>query len=88
MKVVNLKSSKGIEVPNQFEITDDKGKYFQSYKTVIALIPSDGGKIKLDSKYWDYSNTTGKYRNIFLNEKKSETERKINDGTYELTNLN
>jgi len=44
--------------------------------------------IYLDEKYWDYSVTTGKYRNIFLNETKKETEKKIANGTYELTNLN
>jgi len=32
--------------------------------------------------------STGKYRNIFLNETKKETEKKIKDGTYVLTNLN
>ena len=45
-------------------------------------------KIYLDIKYWDYSVTTGKYRNIFLNETKKETEKKIKDGVYTLTNLN
>ena len=34
------------------------------------------GKIELDQKYWNYSNTTGKYRNIFLGETITETKRK------------
>jgi hypothetical protein len=42
----------------------------------------------LDSEKWDYSATTGKYRNDFLNEDKKTTARKIKDGTYKLTNLN
>ena len=43
--------------------------------------------IYLDENYWDYSVTTGKYRNIFLNETKKETEKKIANGTYELNKL-
>ena len=47
-----------------------------------------GGQILLDETYWDYSTTTGKYRNQFLGETKRETERKIKSGEYILTNLN
>ena len=45
-------------------------------------------RIFLDKNFWDYSVTTGKYRNIFLNETKKETQKKIDNGTYILTNLN
>ena len=45
-------------------------------------------EIYLDADTWDYSVTTGKYRNQFLRENKKATERKIKDGTYILTNLN
>ena len=75
--------------------------YFQSYDTMIAKkvkkMTSDFNrspimqyeeKIYLDKNYWDYSVTTGKYRNIFLNETKKETEKKIKDGIYTITNLN
>lgn len=55
---------------------------------MIVFIPNNGGKIQLDSQYWDYSKTTGKYRNLFLGEDKKATERKIASGEYELTNLN
>ena len=44
--------------------------------------------IYLDKHYWDYSATTDIYRNIFLNETKKETEKKIKLGEYILTNLN
>lgn len=74
-------------VKNQFEITTPEGRYFQSYESVIAFISNDG-KTQLDSKYWDYSKTTGKYRNQFLGEDKKATEAKIKAGEYELTNLN
>jgi len=88
MKVENLESNKGNTIANQFEVTTNEGRYFQSYKSVIAFIPNNGGKVQLDSHYWDYSKTTGKYRNQFLGEDKKATERKIAAGEYELTNLN
>lgn len=74
-------------VKNQFILTTNEGRFFQSYDSVIAFISNDG-KTKLDSHYWDYSKTTGKYRNQFLGEDKKATERKIAAGEYELTNLN
>lgn len=72
---------------NQFIIHDDNGAtFFQSYGSIIARKDRNG--ISLDARYWDYSKTTGKYRNLFLNEDKKETERKIADGIYKLENLN
>ena len=86
-KVSQFNGRNGV-VKNQFEIITQEGKFFQSYESVIAFIPNDGSKIKLDSKYWDYSITTSKYRNQFLGENKKATEDKIKLGLYELTNLN
>jgi hypothetical protein len=86
MKVQNLRSSKGNIIANQFEIRTETAVYFQSYRSIIVKVES--GKTYLDPIYWDYSRTTGKYRNIFLNECKKETEQKIKDGTYILANLN
>ena len=88
MKVENLESNKGNTVSNQFQIIAPEGKYFQSYKSVIVFIPADGSKTQLDANYWDYSKTTGKYRNQFLGENKAATEAKIASGEYLLTNLN
>jgi len=73
-------------VKNQFIITTPDGEFFQSYNTVIAA--RINGKIYLDSGSWDYSVTTGKYRNQFLGETKKETEKKIKSGVYILTDLN
>ena len=86
-KVRNMESTKGNLVPNQFVIHTNDGVYFQSYQTIIAFVPFEG-KIELDARMWDYSRTTGKYRNLFLMETKGETEKKIADGTYILTDLN
>lgn len=88
MKVQNLESSNGNKVANQFEVTTSEGRFFQSYCSLIAFIPNDGSRIQLDKKFWDYSVTTSKYRNLFLGEKKDVTEKKIKDGKYLLTNLN
>ena len=45
-------------------------------------------KEEADENYWDYSSTTGRYRNKFLGETKKETQAKIDSGEYILTNLN
>jgi hypothetical protein len=73
-------------VKNQFRIQTDRGLVFQSYNTIIAA--NVGGKTYLDANKWDYSVTTGKYRNLFLGESKRETEKAIKDGRYILTDLN
>ena len=93
MKTENMTSTNGNKVANQFIITDDNGNtFFQSYSSVIAKIPMFGTTatktIELDQKYWNYSNTTGKYRNIFLNETIKDTRKKIKSGEYKLTDLN
>lgn len=87
VKVSNINGHNNEPVVNQFIIQTINGDYFQSYASVIAYKPNKG-KTQLDKKYWDYSTTTGKYRNIFLGEDKKTTERKIKDGIYELVNLN
>tara|TARA_B100000131_G_scaffold210591_1_gene202445 strand:+ start:812 stop:1204 length:393 start_codon:yes stop_codon:yes gene_type:complete len=73
--------------PNQFLIVTPDAHYFQSYESLIAVRTNEG-KIYLDVNYWDYSTTTGKYRNIFLNENKSLTQKKINSNVYSLVDLN
>jgi|TARA_R100001163_G_C5040214_1_gene178522 hypothetical protein len=86
MKVENMYSPNGNKVANQFIITDNGDEYFQSYKSIIAK--RSKGKIYLDDYYWDYSTTTGKYRNQFLGEGIADTRKKIASGEYILTNLN
>lgn len=86
-KVENMTSNNGNKIANQFILKTDKGVFFQSYDSIIAFIPNNG-QIELDKYYWDYSRTTGKYRNMFLGEDKKRTEQKIKEGKYKLTNLN
>ena len=92
MKVTHLHNRNGNKVKNQFVVYDDSdNKFFQSYDTIIVMEENfiEGPrKVYLDEKYWDYSVTTSKYRNIFLEESSKETAKKIEDGTYILTNLN
>ena len=80
-------NSSGKPVANQFIIYASDGNYFQSYNSVIAF-RDNNGKITLDSYYWDYSRTTGKYRNQFLGEGIVDTRAKIDSGEYELADLN
>jgi len=87
IKVSNLTSNNGNKIPNQFEIRTNKGVYFQSYNTIIAFW-NNKGQIFLDSNAWDYSRTTGKYRNQFLGENIAETRKKIASKEYKLKNLN
>ena len=86
VKVRNMKSSSGRAVANQFEIETDDATYLQSYDSIIVKRMS--GVTYLDDYYWDYSTTTGRYRNMFLGENKGVTQMKIDSGEYILTNLN
>ncbi len=86
MRVQNMTSARGNKVANQFIINDEGAEYFQSYRSIIAK--KSQGKIYLDEYYWDYSTTTGKYRNQFLNEGIADTRKKIQSGEYILTDLN
>ena len=92
MKVENFTNSRGNKVKNQFFIMDNDVIYFQSYNIIIAkkdLRHDRKGKcITLDKTYWDYSSTTGKFRNLFLGENIAETRKKIASGEYQLENLN
>lgn len=97
--IYNMKVSNEWGVPNQFLMTEEgrgaNGNFirrdvFQSYNSIIAEVIywPDRKDVTLDENYWDYSVTTGKYRNKFLGEDKKETLKKIKDGTYKLADLN
>ena len=88
VKVRNMESARGNKIANQFIIETKRATYFQSYKTLIAKKIWTTGVTVLDQNSWDYSVTTGKYRNQFLNETKKETEAKIKSGEYKLKDLN
>ena len=79
MKVRNMESPKtGREVANQFIITDVEKNVtlFQSYMSPIIEIDRTNLVITVHSDY-NYSRTTGKYRNKFMED----------EGFYELSNI-
>ena len=66
---------------NQIKIGFQNGMLFQSCNSIIVIILD--GKVFLGED-WNYSATTSKYRNKFLNETTKETEAKIRSGEYTL----
>lgn len=85
-KVNNMTSSRGNDIANQFIMFTPEAEIFQSYHTIIAV--RTGGRVILDADKWDYSVTTGKYRNQFLGEGIADTRLKIESGEYTLADLN
>lgn len=67
MTVYNMTSRNGNKVANQFIIEDGRRTVFQSYESTIAVIDRDNMTIEI-YPHWDYSMTTGKYRNMFFDE--------------------
>jgi hypothetical protein len=87
-KVKNMLSNNGNKIANQFVINTRNKAIFQSYNTIIAIIDYKNNKTYLDRNNWNYSTTTSKYRNIFLNEKTKDTLKKIKNKEYILKDLN
>lgn len=77
----------GNAVANQFEIYTPEGKYFQSYRSIIAFV-NKFGAIYLDEYYHNYSRTTSKYLTQFLHMNTQERKTAIKDKQIILTNLN
>ena len=88
MKVYNMVSSKGNKIANQFIINDEyNNQLFQSYNSIVAKRYTNG-MVELDKNCWNYSKTTSKYRNKFLNETNQATNFKVIIGVYKLVDLN
>ena len=87
-KVENMRSPRSNkEVANQFIITLQNGiEVFQSYNSIICVKANN--EIYLDYDRWNYSRTTSRYRNQFLNETTVETVKKIGLGQYACVHLN
>ncbi len=85
-----MTTSRGNKIANQFIIYTPEATYFQSYQSIIIKTTFEDGQrvVYLDEYYWNYSNTTSKYRNLFLGENSKIIENKIKKGIYKLTNLN
>lgn len=73
--------------PNHVEISVNGDTFLGSFDSIVAVRHGDD-TVELDEKYWNYSSTTGRHRNAFLCESKSDTDKKIKSGVYKLSNLN
>jgi len=86
--IENMVNNNNNTIFNQFIIYFEFGTVFQSYSSIIAIEFTGNVKNKklknkiVLGKGYDYSSTTGKYRNIFLRENLKETRDKIDNGTY------
>jgi hypothetical protein len=80
-KIRQMITPKGYYTPNQKVVTfpGTSIRIFISYESIIVIEKDD--KVYLGPD-WNYSRTTDRYRNIFLDENKVETEEKLNNGTY------
>lgn len=80
LKVQNIENNGG-NVPNQFLISyEENGKnyeVFQSYSSMI-LKWKNGLIIEVGSD-WDYSRTSGKYRNLLTRMNKKEFEKMLKE---------
>ena len=88
--VNNMISNNNNPVPNQFDIMIKGYRFFQSYKTVIAMrdLTGDNCKTYLDVNRWDYSVTTSRYRNKWLGMTTKQIKKAIKDGSIILKDLN
>ena len=86
VKVEPMKGNTGNAVANQYIINDNGRVSFQSYDSIIATIVD--GEIFLDSIYWNYSKTTSKYLNKFLNMTSKEVHNAINTDSILFADLN
>jgi hypothetical protein len=91
INVYNMRSTRsGEPVPNQIvvEVLTDKGRrsIFKSYETIIGMI-DEQGCVTLDKNYRK-SGTTEKYLNQFLGNTKPQRRKLIEQGVYQLADLN
>lgn len=85
MKIVKMTGRTGRPVNNQEIVFTPDATYFVSYGSVIIkTVNGEKRTVTLSREYWDYSTTTGKYRNQFLGETKAETLEKIKSGEYKI----
>lgn len=73
---------------DNYSVVSTEGEWLISYGSPILFKPFDiAFPICLDERYWNYSRTTSKYRNLILGEDTKATRAKIAKGEYLLINL-
>jgi len=80
LTVENIVSDSGNSIANQFVLNDYENSktVFQSYNSMIIEIDRLNKKVTV-GEYYDYSTTTGKYRNIFFRDYAPETLEGLKD---------
>jgi hypothetical protein len=86
MRTTQLINANGNPAPNQFVIEDGTKRIFQSYSTKVAEL--DNGQITIDTKAFNYSNTTSKHLYLFLDMDRKQIEKAIAAGEITVKNLN
>lgn len=88
MSLEHFKGRTGRPIKDQIIVRTPDYTLFKSYGRPIVLTTFINKRVViLDETYWDYSRTTGKYRNQFLGEGIQETRKKIKSGEYLVTDL-
>ena len=88
MNIENMTNENGNKVKNQFIIKEASGNVFFKSYDVLIVQKCINGRLLLDKKYWDFSKTTRKYRNLFLGMDSETVKKKIANGDIELVSLN
>lgn len=88
MTVSNMIGNSGVPVKNQFIISDENSITFKSYESNIVRIDYNTKITYLDKNFYDFSNTTRKYRNLFLNIDSKQFKENLKNGLYQLVDLN
>ncbi len=90
IRISQLINDRNNGATNQFVVETDKGKYFQSYDTIIAFVPNNSDDIVL-SEDWEHSRTTSKHLYIFLRDytrfyvnQRKDILRGIKDGKFKV----
>ena len=84
----NMPTAGGKKAPNHLKLYYKNGVFLKSYNSIIAIkflntVEDERlkGKVVLGC-YYDYSSTTGKYRNAFLQESLKYTRHQLEVGTH------
>lgn len=69
------------EVPNQFEIFyENNNKYYKIFQSYQSMIIKWGNGLIIEiGSNWNYSRTTGKYRNLLTGMDKKQFEKMLNE---------
>lgn len=79
MNKTDLKNIKAVHfAPNHIIILTPKGKLFQSYNSVVAIVSPIGATTL--GRDWDYSRTTMKYLGQWIDMNAKEIRKAIKDG--------